>query len=67
MRQFTRSVFIVLVLLCVVASGVSAQATWKPTKPITVIVPWGAGGSTDQITRIAAGTGLPGAKRLHHL
>ncbi len=22
---------------------------WKPTKPITVVVPWGAGGSTDQI------------------
>jgi tripartite-type tricarboxylate transporter receptor subunit TctC len=28
---------------------------WKPTKPITIIVPWGAGGSTDQATRVAAG------------
>ena len=27
---------------------------WKPTKPITVIVPWGAGGSTDQVVRILA-------------
>jgi tripartite-type tricarboxylate transporter receptor subunit TctC len=27
---------------------------WKPTKPITVIVPWGAGGSTDQVVRLLA-------------
>jgi tripartite-type tricarboxylate transporter receptor subunit TctC len=27
---------------------------WKPTKPITVIVPWGAGGSTDQVVRVLA-------------
>ncbi len=25
---------------------------WKPTKSITVIVPWAAGGSTDQVTRM---------------
>ena len=27
---------------------------WKPTKPINLIVPWAAGGSTDQITRVTA-------------
>lgn len=27
---------------------------WQPTKPITIIVPWGAGGSTDQVTRVVA-------------
>ena len=27
---------------------------WKPTKPITIIVPWAAGGSTDQVTRVTA-------------
>lgn len=27
---------------------------WKPTRPINLIVPWAAGGSTDQVTRIAA-------------
>jgi len=31
-----------------------AQAPWKPDKPITIIVPWAAGGSTDQVTRLAA-------------
>jgi putative tricarboxylic transport membrane protein len=32
-----------------------AQAQqWKPTKPVTIIVPWAAGGSTDQVTRITA-------------
>ena len=34
--------------------AVIAQATWKPTKPITIIVPWAAGGSTDQVTRVTA-------------
>ena len=28
---------------------------WQPTKPIQIIVPWGAGGSTDQVTRVVAG------------
>ena len=32
----------------------SAFAQWQPNKPINLIVPWAAGGSTDQVTRIAA-------------
>lgn len=36
-----------------IAPGV-ATAQWKPTKPVTIIVPWAAGGATDQVTRIAA-------------
>ena len=28
---------------------------WNPSKPISIIVPWGAGGSTDQVTRVVAG------------
>lgn len=28
--------------------------SWKPDHPITIIVPWAAGGSTDQVTRIVA-------------
>ncbi|MBP7566605.1 MAG: tripartite tricarboxylate transporter substrate binding protein [Burkholderiaceae bacterium] len=39
-------------LLSIAASGAFAQ--WKPTRPITLIVPWAAGGSTDQVTRVAA-------------
>ena len=31
-----------------------AQATWKPSRPINLIVPWAAGGSTDQVTRVVA-------------
>lgn len=27
---------------------------WQPNKPITIIVPWAAGGSTDQVTRVTA-------------
>jgi tripartite-type tricarboxylate transporter receptor subunit TctC len=31
-----------------------AHAQWKPNKPITIIVPWAAGGSTDQVVRVTA-------------
>src|SRR3954466_6668010 len=35
---------------------VPAQAAdWKPVRPINLIVPWAAGGSPDQITRLVAG------------
>ncbi|WP_428248665.1 Bug family tripartite tricarboxylate transporter substrate binding protein [Ferrovibrio sp.] len=44
-----------LVLGTTALIAVSAQAQdWKPTKPITVIVPWAAGGSTDQVIRVTA-------------
>jgi tripartite-type tricarboxylate transporter receptor subunit TctC len=44
-----------LVAICAVLipAGVSAQE-WKPDRPINIIVPWGAGGSTDQVTRVTA-------------
>ena len=38
-----------------IAFACSAQAQWKPNKPINIIVPWAAGGATDQVTRVAAG------------
>jgi tripartite-type tricarboxylate transporter receptor subunit TctC len=41
-------------LLGVASSGAQAQ-NWKPTRPINLIVPWAAGGSTDQVTRVTAG------------
>lgn len=33
--------------------GAAAQE-WQPDRPINLIVPWGAGGSTDQVTRVTA-------------
>ncbi len=44
--------FALALALALAASGAAAQ--WKPEKPITIIVPWSAGGSTDQVTRITA-------------
>ncbi|MCF8467009.1 MAG: tripartite tricarboxylate transporter substrate binding protein [Sneathiella sp.] len=31
------------------------EYSWKPDKPVTIIVPWSAGGSTDSVTRVLAG------------
>ena len=50
-RTFART----LAALAVAAlAAAPAFAQWKPTKPINLIVPWAAGGSTDQVTRITA-------------
>ena len=51
--------FRILTLAAAIALGLSGAASaqnypWKPTKPITVIVPWAAGGSTDQVVRVTA-------------
>ena len=35
-------------------AGVAQAQQWKPTRPINLIVPWAAGGSTDQVTRVTA-------------
>ncbi len=32
----------------------AAAADWKPSRPINLIVPWAAGGSTDSVTRVVA-------------
>lgn len=42
------------------AAAGDASAQWKPTKPITIIVPWAAGGATDQVTRLLAAELEPG-------
>src|SRR5262245_19544827 len=35
-------------------AGAAQAQNWKPTRPINLIVPWAAGGSTDQVTRVTA-------------
>jgi tripartite-type tricarboxylate transporter receptor subunit TctC len=45
---------IVLAAILATAAGAAAAQNWKPVRPINLIVPWAAGGSTDQITRITA-------------
>jgi tripartite-type tricarboxylate transporter receptor subunit TctC len=35
-------------------AALRAQAGWRPDRPVTLIVPWAAGGSTDQMARIVA-------------
>ena len=40
--------------LLATAAAVAQDYTWKPDRPVTIIVPWAAGGSTDQMARIVA-------------
>jgi tripartite-type tricarboxylate transporter receptor subunit TctC len=55
LRRPTFSALLPAALLAALALASGAvQAQWKPTKPVTIIVPWAAGGATDQVTRIAA-------------
>jgi tripartite-type tricarboxylate transporter receptor subunit TctC len=35
-------------------SALAQDYAWKPDRPVTIIVPWAAGGSTDQMARIVA-------------
>ncbi len=42
------------------ASIAPARAQWRPARPVTIIVPWAAGGATDQIVRLMAAEIEPG-------
>jgi len=54
-----KSYILVCMMFCfaliMVAEAPVAQAQWKPTRPITVIVPWPAGGASDTTGRMIAG------------
>lgn len=48
-----------LAMACLAATtsaglATSALAQWEPDRPINIVVPWSAGGSTDQVTRVVA-------------
>jgi len=49
-----RMLFACVAALGLALAGPAAAADWKPTKPIRIIVPWSAGGSTDQLIRTLA-------------
>jgi tripartite-type tricarboxylate transporter receptor subunit TctC len=57
MKRFLAGIVLLTLAALVFAegSGEVVDGVWKPTKPVNVIVPWGAGGSTDQIIRLCAG------------
>jgi len=51
-----RTIAIGLILgIALAATPAFAQKAWKPTKTITLIIPWGAGGASDLTARIVAG------------
>ena len=41
-------------LALAMGAGAAMAADWQPDRPINIIVPWSAGGSTDQVTRVVA-------------
>jgi tripartite-type tricarboxylate transporter receptor subunit TctC len=55
MRRTVWMISSVSLLCLIVAIGLATAQDWKPTKPIRIIVPWGAGGSTDQAIRSITG------------
>lgn len=54
MRFLARTLLAAAFALCA-GSAFANDYPWQPEKPITIVVPWAAGGSTDQVTRILAG------------
>src|SRR5664279_6157295 len=53
-RHFIKAVSLAVAALGALAVASPAMAQWKPTRPINLIVPWAAGGSTDSVTRVVA-------------
>lgn len=53
--KLLRNVLLVLSTAGLFLSAASAQDyPWKPDRPVTIVVPWAAGGSTDQVVRVMA-------------
>jgi len=50
-----RTILGVALAALAVTPALAQDYPWQPDRPITIIVPWGAGGATDQVTRITAG------------
>lgn len=50
-----RFMFVLVMVGALILGSVAQAQEWKPNKPIRIIVPWGAGGSTDQAVRSIVG------------
>lgn len=51
-----RQAIVIAAAAALTAGSAAAQDTaWQPDEPVTIIVPWSAGGSTDSVTRVLAG------------
>lgn len=53
-RIFRPLIACIVVLGLLASTAVAQDYPWKPNRPITIIVPWAAGGSTDQVIRVLA-------------
>jgi tripartite-type tricarboxylate transporter receptor subunit TctC len=49
-----RATILVSATAVTLLSAGAAFGQWQPDRPIQIIVPWSAGGSTDQVTRVVA-------------
>ncbi|WP_338721564.1 tripartite tricarboxylate transporter substrate binding protein [Devosia sp. XK-2] len=54
MKQTMRIVLASGCALVALGTATAFAQDWQPDRPINLIVPWGAGGSTDQVTRVTA-------------
>lgn len=50
-----RTLLISAAILAVSGPAFAQDNAWQPAEPVTIIVPWSAGGSTDSVTRVLAG------------
>lgn len=55
MRTPFRILSAVAAASAILASPMVASAQWQPDSPVSIVVPWSAGGSTDTVTRVLAG------------
>lgn len=56
MRRFLRTVAITVTSLTAVVSSYAVQASDYPSRPITIVVPYGPGGASDLSARLVAGS-----------
>jgi tripartite-type tricarboxylate transporter receptor subunit TctC len=54
MGSLSRAALVVAASAFALSSAPVLADEWQPDRPINIIVPWGAGGSTDQVTRATA-------------